>query len=377
MGRSTSRTDYSSGATCRLVMRGLMGRALPWLVTLATLAAFAGGAAAQSPAILRDVRVGAHPGYDRVVIKLDGPAEIAWERGPEPGAESLYLSADPIRSRVIKTKLARVGDIAVTPMRGGTRVLLAPHERRVRAYLLAKPPRLVIDVAPPATASSRPARRAGALARGRGRDHGAAGRARARSPRRSPRPKPARPGQARAGARARAAPPQAETAPEPAPADRAAGGRARASRKPPRRPRRSPGRAGSRRRRRPRAAPAPAPEVVPTESFPWPLLLAVLLGGAGLGAIALVVRARGGPPRGVPRSAPRPLDAQRCRRLAGLLGRGRAPRGRRGERPRAAPRRRGARARRARGAALASGRGAEGAARSTAPRGAAAGRESD
>src|SRR5258705_5333007 len=116
-----------------------MRRALSCLVTLATLAAFAGRAPAQSntSTILRDVRVGAHPGYDGVVIELDGPAEIAWERGPEPGAESFYLSADPIRSRVIKTKLERVGDIAVTPMRGGTRVLLPPRERRVRAYLLS------------------------------------------------------------------------------------------------------------------------------------------------------------------------------------------------------------------------------------------------
>src|SRR5262245_25889250 len=127
-----------------------MRRALSWLVTLATLAALARGAAAQSgPTILRDVRVGAHQGYDRVVIELDGPVDIAWERGPEPGAESFYLSADPIRSRVIKTNLPRVGDVAVAPMRGGTRVYLAPRERRVRAYLLGKPPRLVIDVAPP------------------------------------------------------------------------------------------------------------------------------------------------------------------------------------------------------------------------------------
>src|SRR5215475_1915240 len=125
-----------------------MGRALSWLVMLATLATLARAAAAQSPTILRDVRVGAHESYDRVVIELDGPADIAWERGPESGAESFYVSADPIRTRTIKTRLPRVGDITVSPMRGGTRVYLEPRERRVRAYLLAKPPRLVIDVAP-------------------------------------------------------------------------------------------------------------------------------------------------------------------------------------------------------------------------------------
>src|SRR5215475_7089093 len=126
-----------------------MGRALSWLVMLATLATLARAAAAQSPTILRDVRVGAHESYDRVVIELDGPADIAWERGPESGAESFYVSADPIRTRTIKTRLPRVGDITVSPMRGGTRVYLEPRERRVRAYLLAKPPRLVIDLASP------------------------------------------------------------------------------------------------------------------------------------------------------------------------------------------------------------------------------------
>ena len=64
-----------------------MGRALSCLITLATLAAVSARAPAQSSTstILRDVRVGSHPGYDRVVIELDGPVEIAWERGPEPG----------------------------------------------------------------------------------------------------------------------------------------------------------------------------------------------------------------------------------------------------------------------------------------------------
>src|SRR5262252_4203403 len=129
-----------------------MGRAVSFAITLATVAALASAARAQSPTILRDVRVGAHESYDRVVIELDGPADIAWERGPDPGAESFYISADPIRARTIKTRLPRVGDIAVTPMRGGTRVLLEPRERRVRAYLLGKPPRLVIDLAAPGDA---------------------------------------------------------------------------------------------------------------------------------------------------------------------------------------------------------------------------------
>jgi hypothetical protein len=115
-------------------------------VVLAACAAFA---TAQERTHVHDVRVGAHPGFDRVVIELDGNAEIAWERGPAPGEESFYLDADlGRRARVLHTKLAQVGTVTIEAMRVGTHVSLEPRERRVRAYLLAKPTRLVIDLAP-------------------------------------------------------------------------------------------------------------------------------------------------------------------------------------------------------------------------------------
>jgi len=127
-----------------------MRRALTATAIAAVLAACAAFATAQERTHVHDVRVGAHPGFDRVVIELDGNAEIAWERGPAPGEESFYLDADlGRRERVVRTKLAQVGTVTLEAMRVGTHVSLEPRERRVRAYLLAKPTRLVIDLAPP------------------------------------------------------------------------------------------------------------------------------------------------------------------------------------------------------------------------------------
>jgi hypothetical protein len=127
-----------------------MRRALTAVVTAVALAALSAAASAQSRTHVRDVRVGAHEGYDRVVVELDGPADIAWERGPDVHGETFYFDADlGRRERVVETKLAEVGNVTLRAMRVGTTLSLEPRERRVRAYLLAKPTRLVIDIAPP------------------------------------------------------------------------------------------------------------------------------------------------------------------------------------------------------------------------------------
>ncbi|HTO53895.1 MAG TPA: hypothetical protein VMR50_10955 [Myxococcota bacterium] len=127
-----------------------MRRALTWIVIAAALAVLPTAALAHIRTHVHDVRVGAHEGYDRVVVELDGAADIAWERGPEPNAETFYLDADlGRRERVVATKLSEVGTVTLRAMRVGTTLVLEPRERRVRAYLLAKPTRLVIDIAPP------------------------------------------------------------------------------------------------------------------------------------------------------------------------------------------------------------------------------------
>jgi len=127
-----------------------MRRALTAGFIFATLVGAAATAAAQHRVHVHEVRVGAHPDFDRVVVELDGTTDVTWERGPQPGAESFYLDADlGRRSRLVHTSLERVGDVRLTAMRVGTRVELEPRERRIRAYVLPKPTRLVIDLAAP------------------------------------------------------------------------------------------------------------------------------------------------------------------------------------------------------------------------------------
>ena len=106
-----------------------------------------------APARIRDVRVGEHSGFERLVIELDGDVDVVWENGPEPGEESFYIAAAPAQaSRVISTGLAHVGTVSVTQMKGGTHVAVEPRSRSVRAYTLTDPPRLVVDFAEPGLA---------------------------------------------------------------------------------------------------------------------------------------------------------------------------------------------------------------------------------
>ena len=120
----------------------------PTLAALAIAPAFVradGGA----PVRIRDVRVGEHAGFERLVVELDSAAEVVWENGPEQGEESFYIAAAPAQaSRVIVTALPRVGTVSVTAMKGGAHVAIEPRARRVRAYMLTDPPRLVVDFAP-------------------------------------------------------------------------------------------------------------------------------------------------------------------------------------------------------------------------------------
>lgn len=106
-----------------------------------------------APARIRDVRVGEHSGFERLVIELDSEVEVVWENGPEPGEESFYIAAAPKQaSRVISTGLAHVGAVSVTQMKGGAHVAVEPRSRSVRAYTLTNPPRLVVDFAEPGLA---------------------------------------------------------------------------------------------------------------------------------------------------------------------------------------------------------------------------------
>jgi hypothetical protein len=300
-----------------------MRRALTSTVTAVALAALAATASAQGRTHVRDVRVGAHPEFDRVVVELDGPADVAWERGPEPGAESFYLDADlGRRERIVRTDLAKVGTITLRAMRVGTQVSLEPQDRRVRAYLLEKPMRLVIDLAAPGAEEFAvpkgvtplaPAKSVGRLEDALVPAPEPAPEAEAvptppREPKPEPTPEPqAEPPQAAAPV---AQPPSAEPAegavegPSAPPAESEAAA-----------PEAAPGPAeaepvapGPAAETQPEPAPepeaAPAPATPPeSEGFPWILAL-VSLGSVGaLVALALVLRMRSAPPQGATTAA--------------------------------------------------------------------------
>jgi len=125
---------------------------VPFARSLAALLLAAGVAHADggAPVRIRDVRVGDHDGFERLVIELDRETDIAWENGPEPGEESFYIAAAPREpSKVIVSQLPEIGTVSITEMKGGTHLAIEPRPRRVRAYTLENPPRLVIDFAPP------------------------------------------------------------------------------------------------------------------------------------------------------------------------------------------------------------------------------------
>jgi hypothetical protein len=295
-----------------------MRRALTSTALAGVFAALAVLASAQERTHVRDVRVGAHPGFDRVVVELDGPAEIAWERGPEPNQESFYLDADlGKRARVIRTKLEQVGTVRLEAMRVGTQVSLEPRDRRMRVYLLAKPVRLVIDVAPPGDEAFAvpkgvtplaPAASVGSLKTAPipGPEP---------EPEAEPAPEPesppvaavtppptepvegaveaapteAEPKEAEAPPESAAAPPAPESeaapAPEPQPEPEAASEPAPAV--------------------EPAPAPAPTPEPLPPETgFPWGLALGTLAALAGLAALGIAIRSRSAPPPRVTRHTP-------------------------------------------------------------------------
>jgi hypothetical protein len=286
-----------------------MRRALTSTATAAVLAVLASLASAQGRTHVRDVRVGAHPEFERVVVELDGPADIAWERGPKAGAESFYLDADlGRRARVIRTKLPQLGDISLQAMRVGTQMSLEPRERRMRVYLLAKPVRLVIDVAPPGTEEFALPKGVTPLAPAT--SIGPLENAPVPGPAPEPEPAPepshaevapepsAEPAERAVESAPEPPPPEVEaTAPEPAPAPAEPEAGAPVPAPEPEaasEPEVAPEAAAA-----PEAevAPAPVPESpTPSEGFPWPLALGSLVAVAALVALALVLRRRSAPP---------------------------------------------------------------------------------
>jgi hypothetical protein len=102
-----------------------------------------------------DVRVGQHGDYERIVVELEAEGEVAvrWT-GDDSGAEIFEIAARPLLARqLLASGRPRVGEMLLLAAGDGAELRLEPQKRRARAFLLADPPRLVIDIAPPGEAA--------------------------------------------------------------------------------------------------------------------------------------------------------------------------------------------------------------------------------
>lgn len=125
----------------------MTARTTTLVATLALAAvALAAKATAESPRVTR-VRVGAHPGFERIVLELDGAVRVERVPATPPDSVALSVAARPPAQRTIRTK--RAGAVAIEPGDAGFVLRLSAGAGRVRAFLLARPARVVVDVAGP------------------------------------------------------------------------------------------------------------------------------------------------------------------------------------------------------------------------------------
>jgi len=113
------------------------------------LALLPGGAAiaAESPRIA-DVRVGKHADFDRLVIEFERPPEVRSLREEGENRIVLEVEAHPLLPhQKLDTSFKRMQSVRIEPTADGARVELQAQPHRTRAYRLADPPRIVIDLA--------------------------------------------------------------------------------------------------------------------------------------------------------------------------------------------------------------------------------------
>ena len=117
---------------------------------LAVLWVLSGGGAVADPLpSVREIRVGTHGDFDRLVIELESPAEVV--RRPVRGGPWLLLeiSARPRAPRQLLQALPRMSDVVIEQVGRVMEVRVGAPAPRARVFLLEDPFRLVIDVADP------------------------------------------------------------------------------------------------------------------------------------------------------------------------------------------------------------------------------------
>lgn len=98
-----------------------------------------------------DLRVGEHAGFDRLVIQLDREASVSWHfDGTDVVVE---IGARARRSaRALSGSQDRMGSLRMISGGAGATLRVRAETRRIRAFRLSGPPRLVIDFGDPTSA---------------------------------------------------------------------------------------------------------------------------------------------------------------------------------------------------------------------------------
>lgn len=104
--------------------------------------------AASAPRVV-EVRVGAHPAFDRVVLELEAPTRVVQRAGSAPGELLVEIEAAPPRSSPRLTGLRRAARLELVPTTGALELRVRGDGLRFRSFLLRDPFRLVVDVAGP------------------------------------------------------------------------------------------------------------------------------------------------------------------------------------------------------------------------------------
>ena len=132
--------DAQTGARQRLAALTLVG------CVLALLAA----PPARAASAVKDVRVGKHPTYTRIVFELDRAAGYQIERNePAPGISELVVSleASGIAGKVeVPKSLVDALRLQTDGRKTVAHIRLAKDGLRLKEMTLSRPPRIVIDV---------------------------------------------------------------------------------------------------------------------------------------------------------------------------------------------------------------------------------------
>jgi hypothetical protein len=121
---------------------------LAWMAAVGGLALAGSARPNAQPAELVEIRVGAHPGYTRVVFELD--AESGYGLRPREGKHELVVELEAHSSRRVMTSRSDVVEsvrVEPTPQGSVARIQLR-RPAEVSQLVLADPPRIVLDLRP-------------------------------------------------------------------------------------------------------------------------------------------------------------------------------------------------------------------------------------